>query len=116
MSEDTITCGACRKENINVKIDWTLAYSRQCTCDCHYSTEVSLLHALAESLRCCRLFDVNNAGAPADAMTTDEMRARYTVLGFSAPFVVVTRNEDGKKGSLEFTHSPRFYFNWVEDK
>jgi hypothetical protein len=29
--------------------------------------------------------------------------------------VVVKRKSDGKKGSLEFTHSPRVYFNFVED-
>ena len=47
--------------------------------------------------------------------TTDELRAEFEVLGFCAPFVVVRRKADGKKGSLEFTHSPRFYFNWQED-
>ena len=29
-----------------------------------------------------------------------------------APFVVVRRKGDGKKGSLEFQHQPRFYFNF----
>jgi hypothetical protein len=48
--------------------------------------------------------------------TTDEMSREFTVHSFAAPFVVVTRKSDGKKGSLEFTHSPRFYFNWVEDR
>lgn len=47
---------------------------------------------------------------------TDQLRADFDVHGFSAPFVVVTRKRDGVKGSLEFTHSPRFYFNFVEDK
>ena len=47
--------------------------------------------------------------------TTDELRAEFEVIGFAAPFVVVRRKSDGKKGSLEFTHSPRFYFNWQED-
>jgi hypothetical protein len=30
--------------------------------------------------------------------------------------VVVTRKSDGVKGSLEFRHSPRVYFNWQADK
>jgi len=39
----------------------------------------------------------------------------FIVHGFMAPFVVVTRKSDGAKGSLEFVHSPRFYFNFVPD-
>jgi hypothetical protein len=35
--------------------------------------------------------------------------------GFMAAFVVVTRKADGVKGSMEFTHNPRFYFNFVPD-
>jgi hypothetical protein len=34
------------------------------------------------------------------------------VIGFMAPLVVVRRKHDGKKGSLEFQHSPRFYFGF----
>lgn len=44
--------------------------------------------------------------------TTDEMREEFTVDGFSAPFAVVRRKSDGVKGSLEFQHSPRFYFSF----
>lgn len=47
--------------------------------------------------------------------TTDEMARDFTVSGFMAPFVIVTRKSDGAKGSLEFTHSPRVYFNFVKD-
>lgn len=48
--------------------------------------------------------------------TTEELQREFTVEGFLAPFVVVTRKADGVKGSMEFTHSPRFYFNFVEDR
>ena len=48
--------------------------------------------------------------------TTEEVRAEFEVLGFCAPFVVVKRLIDGVKGSLQFNHSPRIYFGWVEDK
>jgi hypothetical protein len=47
---------------------------------------------------------------------TDALRAEFEVLGFAAPFVVVRRKADNVKGTLEFTHHPRVYFNWVEDK
>jgi hypothetical protein len=44
---------------------------------------------------------------------TDELIASFTVLGFMAPFVAVTRKADGVKGSLQFIHRPRFYFGFV---
>jgi hypothetical protein len=50
---------------------------------------------------------------PPDAMTTEAMCALYDVIGFAAPFVVVTRKSDGVKGSLRFTHWPRRYFGFV---
>lgn len=50
-----------------------------------------------------------------DQWTTDELREEFEVKGFLAPFVVVTRRSDGASGTLEFTHSPRVYFNWQED-
>lgn len=45
---------------------------------------------------------------------TEELQEDFLVEGFLAPFVVVTRKSDGKKGSLEFQHYPRFYYNWQE--
>jgi hypothetical protein len=47
--------------------------------------------------------------------TTDELREEFEVLGFMAPIVVVKRKSDGKKGSMEFVHNPRVYFNFVPD-
>jgi hypothetical protein len=46
---------------------------------------------------------------------TDQLRAEFEVIGFMAPFVVVKRKSDGVKGSMEFVHLPRFYFNFVPD-
>jgi hypothetical protein len=43
---------------------------------------------------------------------TDQLRADFTVTGFAAPMVVVTEKATGRKGSLFFCHSPRFYFNF----
>ncbi len=39
----------------------------------------------------------------------------FEVLGFMAPYILVRRKSDGLKGSFEFQHSPRFYFNFVLD-
>lgn len=46
---------------------------------------------------------------------TEELSQDFQVLGFCAPFVVVKRKSDDKKGSLMFQHSPRFYFDFTED-
>lgn len=48
--------------------------------------------------------------------TTEELQRDFTVIGFQAPFVVVVRKTDNVKGSLEFQHSPRIYFNFVADQ
>ena len=45
----------------------------------------------------------------------DEVREHFEIIGFMAPFCVAIRKSDGKRGSLEFTHHPRFYFNFVAD-
>ena len=46
---------------------------------------------------------------------TNELQRDFTVHGFMAPFVIVTRKADGVKGTLEFTHNPRFYFGFTAD-
>lgn len=43
---------------------------------------------------------------------TNELSGDFEVTGFMAPFVVVRRKSDGQMGSLEFQHSPRFYFGF----
>jgi hypothetical protein len=45
---------------------------------------------------------------------TEALTREFEVLGFAAPYVVARRRSDGVKGSLEFTHRPRVYFNWTE--
>ena len=44
--------------------------------------------------------------------STDEIRRDFEVVGFAAPLIVVRRLADGKKGSLFFQHSPRFYWGF----
>jgi len=44
---------------------------------------------------------------------TDALRRDFEVVGFLAPYVVVARRSDGVKGTLEFTHNPRVYFDFT---
>ena len=43
---------------------------------------------------------------------TEQLSTLFSVESFLAPFCVVKRRSDGKKGVVEFQHSPRFYFNF----
>lgn len=44
---------------------------------------------------------------------TQELQQDFHVHTFEAPFVVVTRKEDGELGCLTFQHMPRFYFDFI---
>lgn len=46
---------------------------------------------------------------------TEELSRDFVVEGFMAPFTIVRRRSDNKQGTVMFTHSPRFYFNFKED-
>ena len=46
---------------------------------------------------------------------TEQLSKDFSVTGFMAPMVVVKRKEDGAVGSMEFQHSPRYYFNFIKD-
>ena len=67
-----------------------------------------------EGLQGFEIHDYGRSEAPEGAITTDELREGYEVLAFVAPFVSVRRKSDGVRGFMEFTHRPRFYFNFVE--
>jgi len=75
-----------------------------------------------ESTRRRMVADINaNAGNRATleaehgtVWDTDELGRDFEVIGFLAPFVVVRRKSDGKKGSVQFQHSPRLY-SFIED-
>lgn len=43
---------------------------------------------------------------------TNQLCEDFEVIGFMAPLVVARRRSDGAEGSLEFQHSPRYYFSW----
>ena len=76
-----------------------------------------------EAARRERLVEINAVPGSREALeavhgqvwTTEELGGDFEVIGFLAPFVVVRRRSDGRKGSLEFQHNPRLYFNFVQD-
>ena len=43
---------------------------------------------------------------------TQQLQEHFTVHGFLAPFISVTRKADGVKGVMMFSHQPRFYFDF----
>jgi hypothetical protein len=47
---------------------------------------------------------------------TQQLAQDFQVIGYLAPLVVVRRKADGVKGSLEFQHTPRFYFRFEPHK
>lgn len=46
---------------------------------------------------------------------TDEVQEDFAVRSFLSPRAHVTRRSDGIKGTLKFTHKPRFYYNFQEE-
>jgi hypothetical protein len=76
-----------------------------------------------EDLRRQRLVEINSEPGSRAALEakygqvwdTEQLRQDFEVIGFLAPIVVVRRRSDGMKGSLEFQHLPRFFFNFVAD-
>jgi len=50
-----------------------------------------------------------------DVYDTGQLTEQFSVLGFMAPFCVVIRKSDQKRGSVEFQHFPRFYFNFFTE-
>ncbi len=75
---------------------------------------------LTEPIRRQRLGEINAKPGSREALesqydqvwSTEEFSRDFTVLGFMAPYCVVTRKSDGVRGSVEFQHNPRFYFNF----
>ena len=73
-----------------------------------------------EPFRRQRLAEINAQPGSREALeaeygqvwNTEELSRDFEVTGFFAPYVAVSRRSDGKKGSLEFQHNPRFYFSF----
>lgn len=77
-----------------------------------------------EALRRTRLAQINAhpgtrqelEGLHGQVWDTEELARDFEVEGFLAPYVVVRRRADGVVGSLEFQHSPRYFFCFVPDR
>jgi hypothetical protein len=73
-----------------------------------------------EPIRRERLAEINAEPGSREALEaqygqvwdTQQLGQDFEVIGFMAPLVVVRRLADGRKGSLEFQHNPRLYFNF----
>ena len=52
---------------------------------------------------------VDGFGAAWDTM---ELTRDFEVHSFMAPFVMVTRRVDGVRGTMQFDHRPRFYYDF----
>jgi hypothetical protein len=73
-----------------------------------------------EDIRRERLAEINAEPGTREALQaaygqvwdTQQLAEEFEVIGFMAPFVVVRRKSDGVKGSFEFQHDPRFFFNF----
>ena len=44
---------------------------------------------------------------------TEELMVEYEITSFMAPFVAVVRKSDNQKGTMRFTHMPRFYYDFI---
>jgi hypothetical protein len=73
-----------------------------------------------ENLRRERLIEINTDLGSRESLeqryglvwSTAQLTENFTVIGFLAPYVAVRRKSDGVRGTLEFQHQPRFYFNF----
>jgi len=76
-----------------------------------------------ENIRRALVAEINHAPGSREALEakhgqvwdTVQMTQDFSVSGFMAPLVVVTRKSDGARGTLYFQHGPRFYFNFSPD-
>lgn len=71
-----------------------------------------------EDLRIALSKDINDEALEREALEkkwgevwdTKQVQQVFKIHGFLAPFVSVTRLEDGQRGALTFQHWPRYYF------
>jgi hypothetical protein len=76
-----------------------------------------------EAIRRQEVAEINAAPGSREALEakheqvwdTQQLREDFDVTGFMAPYIGVRRKSDGAKGSLQFQHDPRFYFNFSAD-
>ena len=50
-----------------------------------------------------------------EVYTTIELQEKFKVISFSSPYVTVERKEDNARGTMQFTHMPRFYYGFIKN-
>lgn len=50
---------------------------------------------------------------PLNVWNSKEVSEEFVIEGFLAPYCTVIRRSDSAEGTLEFCHSPRFYYNFI---
>ena len=80
---------------------------------CEHGFEVSVVSPCSVENHERSAFRQDLAKQYGDTWSTDEMAALFEVVGFGMGLCVVRRRSDGALGSLEFTHRPRFYYNFI---
>lgn len=50
-----------------------------------------------------------------NSWTTEELRARFEIIGCMGRYCVVKDRMTGKMGSVEFREKPRLYFEYQQD-
>lgn len=81
------------------------------------------MHDPTENIRKEMVNDINNNPNEREALEnkygevwdTDELTKNFNVIGFAAPFIMVSRKSDNTKGTMMFQHSPRYYFKFEEN-
>lgn len=48
-----------------------------------------------------------------EVLTTNEVQQKYIVESFTHGYAFVMRKDDNKPGIMQFSHSPRFYFDFT---
>jgi len=77
-------------------------------------------HAEAEKIRLAHLVEINAEPGSREALeakhgkvyNTQELQEEFVVEGFLAPYIVCTRQSDAVRGTMQFQHNPRYYFNF----
>ncbi len=81
------------------------------------------MHDPTEASRRAMMAEINHEPGSREALEaargqvwdTEQLRQDFTVHGFMAPFIGVTRKSDNVRGSLLFQHYPRYYFGFRVD-
>ena len=50
-----------------------------------------------------------------EVYTTTELQEKFKVISYSSPYVTVERKEDNARGTMQFTHMPRYYYGFIKN-